>query len=262
MSNEKMIERIEHGSVSVLTLTHRPHNLIGHTMLEAILVEMEAAKKAGARSLVIRSGLRHFSAGAEIEIFEKILDEGWSEDRLIDGAGFLKKFEAFPLPVVASIHGVCVGGGLELALACDYIIAAATAKIGSVEGALGLHPLMGAIQRATNRIGALRAKEMSLLGRRYDPATLERWGLINLVVADEALESTTMAIAQELALGPTVAHTATKKLVQATLNYGVETADEAMVEIQRPIWDSRDLRTGITAYRTTGAPGNAKFEGR
>ena len=261
MSEEKLIVRTEQGAVSVLTLQYRPHNLIGPRMLKEILEEMEAARQAGARALVIRSGLRHFSAGAEIEIFEKILAEGWREELLIDGAGFLKEFESFPLPVIASVHGVCVGGGLELALACDYIIAAATAKIGSVEAALGLHPLMGAIQRATNRIGALRAKEMSLLGRRYDPATLERWGLINLVVADEALESTTMAIATELANGPTVAHTATKRLTQATLDLGVQGADAAMVEIQKPIWESRDLAVGIQAYRSTGAPGNAKFEG-
>ena len=108
------------------------------------------------------------------------------------------------------MHGVCLGGGFELALACDYIVAAGSAKIGSVEVALGLHPLLGGIQRQVQRAGAMRAKEIAMLGRRYDATTLERWGLVNLVVADDdALEEVTMTIAEEFAHGPTVAHAAT-----------------------------------------------------
>jgi enoyl-CoA hydratase/carnithine racemase len=156
---------------------------------------------------------------------------------------------------------VCLGGGLELALACDYIIAAASSKLGSVEAALGLHPLMGGIQRQVQRIGALRAKEMSMLGRRYDPATLERWGLINLAVPDETLPQATMAIAEELARGPTVAHAATKQLAWLAANEGVEAADEAMAKIQEPIWASEDLRIGLASFKQNG-PGLAKFQGR
>jgi len=96
--------------------------------------------------------------------------------------------ELLPIPLIASVHGVCLGGGLELALSCDYIIAASSAKIGSVEATLGLHPLLGGIQRQVQRIGALRAKEMSMLARRYDAPTLEKWGLINLTVPEESLE--------------------------------------------------------------------------
>ena len=66
------------------------------------------------------------------------------------------------------VNGVCVGGGFELALACDFVIASRTAKIGSVEVTLGLNPLMGAVHRQVQRAGALRANEMSMLGRRYD----------------------------------------------------------------------------------------------
>ena len=259
---DQPLQRTEHGPVSVISMVHRPHNLLGPKLMDALLFELEAARSAGSQAVVLRSGLRHFSAGAEIDIFERIIEEGWKPELLIDGEGFLKAFEAFTLPIVASIHGVCVGGGFELALACDYVVAAATAKIGCVECTLGLHPLMGAVQRVTQRAGALRAKEMSLLGRRYDPATLERWGLVNLVVADEALETATMTIAQELARGPTIAHTATKRLVQITVNQGVEAADEAMLEIQKPIWSSEDLAIGVGSYLSSGAPGTSAFKGR
>lgn len=261
VSKSEALLRTEHGPVSVISLVHRPHNLVGPLLMGALLSELEAARQAGSRAVIIRSGLRHFSAGAEIDIFEKIIDEGWKTELLLDCEGFLKAFEEFPLPIIASVHGVCIGGGFELALACDYIIAAATSKIGSVECTLGLHPLMGAIQRVTQRAGALRAKEMALLGRRYDPATLERWGLVNLVVPDEALESATMTLAQEMARGATVAHAATKRLVAVAVNEGVRAADEAMVEIQKPIWISEDLKIGVGSYLSSGAPGTALFKG-
>src|SRR4029077_11339951 len=118
----------------------------------------------------------------------------------------LRAFDEHPAPVIASVQGVCVGGCFELAMACDLIVASESAKLGSVEVTVGLHPLMGAVQRLTQRAGAARAKEMTMLGRRYDAATLERWNIINRVVPDEDLDTATMVLAQELAHGPTVAN--------------------------------------------------------
>lgn len=258
MTQETIVERVEHGRVSVLSLNHRPHNLLGPTLLNAVLKSLQEAHEAGSRAIVLKSSLRHFSAGAEIEMFEAVINEGAKIP--IDFVEFLKAFESFRLPIVASVHGVCVGGGFELALACDYIVASTSSKIGSVEAALGLHPLMGGIQRATQRAGVLRAKEMSLLGRRYDPTTLERWGMINLVVADEVLDATALTIAEELAHGPTIAHAATKRLAQIAVNEGVEAADRAMEEIQMSIWASDDLKIGLAAFRNSGV-GSAKFQG-
>jgi enoyl-CoA hydratase/carnithine racemase len=117
----------------------------------------------------------------------------------------LRAFDELPMPIVAAVHGVCVGGGLEMALACDLIIASESARIGSVEATVGLHPLAGGIQRVAQRAGAARAKEMAMLGRRYDARTLERWNVINRVVADEQLAEAAATLARELAGGPTVA---------------------------------------------------------
>jgi len=216
---------------------------------------------AGSRAIVLRSGLRHFCAGADVSLFGARAEQGGRRQSEIKGVDFLRLMELLPIPIVASMHGVCLGGGFELALASDYIITASSAKIGSVESALGLHPLLAGIQRQTQRAGVMRAKEMSMLGRRYDPATLERWGLINLVVADDLLEQATFSIAEELAHGPTVAHAATKELVNIAVNQGVSVADEAMAEIQKPIWASEDLQIGLASFRANG-PGLAKFVGR
>jgi enoyl-CoA hydratase/carnithine racemase len=169
--------------------------------------------------------------------------------------------ELLPIPLIASVHGVCLGGGLELALSCDYIVAAASAKIGSVEATLGLHPLVGVIQRHAQRIGAAPAKDISMLARRYDGRTWEKCGLINLTVPEESLEQVTMSMSQEFAQGPTLAHAATKELVHIAVNQGVAAADEAMARVQAPIWASEDLKIGLASFRKSG-PGLAKFVGR
>lgn len=260
MTDEPLIVHERRNAVTILTMTYRPYNLLGPKMLTAISVAVQQAVSAGTRAIVLRSGLRHFCAGADVDLFDDRIE---SDDRAagdIKGEDFLKLMELLPVPIVASVHGACLGGGVELALCCDYIIAADSAKIGSVEVALGLHPLLGGIQRQVQRVGMARAKEMSMLGRRYDAATLERWGLINLVVSDEALDDATMSVAQELAAGPTVAHAATKQVAYIAAKDGVVAADGAMQDIQKSIWASSDLKIGLASFRENG-PGLAKFEG-
>lgn len=248
------------GAVGVITMHHAPHNLLGAALTDGILACLEQAQTQGARALLLKSGLRHFSAGADPAIFTDAVASGEGVTS-VSPVEFLTRFEACPLPIVAAVHGVCVGGGFELALACDYIIAARSSKIGSVEVTIGINPLMGAIQRQAQRAGALRAKEMSMLGHRYDPETLERWNLINRVVNDEHLDEAAMAVAQELACGPTLAHTITKQIVALALNEGVAAADARMEELQRPMWSSEDLKIGMESLMKNG-PGLAKFVGR
>jgi enoyl-CoA hydratase/carnithine racemase len=259
--DDVLVEREERGPVSLLTMVYRPYNLLGPVLMGALAEAFAAARDAGSRAIVLRSGLRHFCAGADVSLFGARAEQGGRSQSAIGGVDFLNLMELLPLPIVASVHGVCLGGGFELALACDYIVAGSSAKIGSVEAALGLHPLLGGIQRQAQRAGAMRAKELAMLGRRYDPATLERWGLVNLVVPDDALEKATLSVADELAHGPTVAHAATKRLVHVAVNQGVAAADAAMADIQKPLWESEDLQLGLASFRASG-PGLAKFVGR
>ena len=265
MSEDVLVSREQRGNVAILTMVYRPYNLLGPKLINAIVTEVEAARDAGSRAIIIRSGLRHFSAGADLDIFDKRVAAGEvdqsSEGRRLNGVEFLRFMELLPVPLIASVHGVCLGGGFELALACDLIVAAESAKFGSVEVTVGLHPLMGAVQRLTQRAGAARAKEMALLGRRYPASVLERWNIVNFVVADENLDTATMVIAQELAHGPSIAHTATKRLVSVAVNEGLAAADEAMAEIQHPIIGSADFANAVRSYRENGI-GMAEFEGR
>lgn len=252
------IARTQEGGVAILTMQYAPHNLLGDQLVAELVSGLAWAQDAEARCVVIRSSLRHFSAGAEMEAFECHKEGRMHSLPLVE---LLRAFDELPLPIVASVNGVCVGGGFEVALAADFVIAGEGAKIGSVEATLGLFPLMGAIQRITQRAGAARAKEMAMLARRYDARTLERWNIINRVVPDEKLAAATMTIAHELANGATVAHAATKRLVSIAVSQGMAAADEAMAEVQAPIWRSRDLAVGITSLNANG-PGLARFEGR
>jgi enoyl-CoA hydratase/carnithine racemase len=247
------------GAVAVLSMGLAPYNLMDRMLNRELIKGLAWAQREGSRAVVLRSSLRHFSAGADLDAMVADADKGDVLDW--DFVGTLRAFDEHTAPIIASIQGVCVGGGFELALACDLIVAAESAKIGSVEVTVGLHPLMGAVQRIAQRAGAARAKEIALLGRRYPAATLERWNIINWVVADEHLESATMVLAQELAHGPSIANTATKRLVSVAVNEGIAAADEAMAEIQRPIMRSADFRAAVRSYHEKGI-GMAEFEGR
>jgi enoyl-CoA hydratase/carnithine racemase len=254
------VDRRLDGLVAVLTMRHAPHNLLDPALCEDIIAALGWAREQGARAIVLESGLRHFSAGADLDKMIAAAEQG---DGVIGWPTLdvLRAFDELPIPVVAAVHGACLGGGLELALACDLVVAAESAKLGSVEPTVGLHPLMGAIQRIAQRAGAARAKEMAMLGRRYDARTLERWNVINRVVPDERLGAAALALARELANGPTVAHAATKALVSIAVDHGVRAADEAMAELQRPIFRSHDFRAGVESFRANG-PGTARFQGR
>jgi enoyl-CoA hydratase/carnithine racemase len=254
---EELVAASREGDVVTLTMKFAPHNLVGKPLLTAVMNAVEQAHKDGARAIILRSGLRHFSAGAEIELF----DNQGARLPEIDVCACLDALEQVPVPIIASMHGLALGGGLELALACDIIVAADSSKAGMVEVTLGLHPLMGAIQRVASRAGVARAREMALFGRRYDAATLERWNIINRVVPEAQLEETTRILALELAAGPTVAHGATKRLIREYMDESVVKADHAMSDAQRAIFQSEDLVIGLKAFREAG-PGHAIFSGR
>jgi enoyl-CoA hydratase/carnithine racemase len=248
------------GPVAVVTMNHRPYNLMGRAFTEQLIDGLRWVGESGARAAILRSGLRHFSAGADLD---GMLEAAGHGDGTLDWPilEMLRAFDELPMPIVAAVHGNCLGGGLEMALACDLIIASESAKIGSVEATVGLHPLAGGIQRLSQRTGAARAKEMALLARRYDARTMERWNVINRVVADEQLDRAAVTLARELAGGPTIAHAATKALVTIAINEGVGAADEAMTELQKPIFASGDFRTGVASLKQNG-PGMASFKGR
>ena len=249
-----MIRLTHDGAVGVLTLSNPPYNLIGNEFIDRYCAAQEDAVAVGARAILVRSDLRHFCAGADV----KSLDPG--DGTASDPAFVLDRLESIPVPTVAAVHGAVLGGGFELALACDMIVAAESAQVGAVEVSLGLVPLLGAIQRLVARAGPARAREITMLGRRYRPAELERLGVVNLVVNDDEPEDASLSLARQLAAGPTVALGVIKRNVNIAVDDGTRAADEALSDELAAMWASNDARRGTEAM-FTGGPGTAVFEG-
>jgi len=244
------------GAVGVVTMSKPPHNLIEDVFLQDLLNAYSSAVEQGCRSILLRSGMRHFCAGADVAGFA-------GGGRRRDQAGLealLDALENVPLPSVAAVHGGALGGGFELALTCDMIVAADTAFFGMAESSLGLLPLLGGVQRVVQRVGPARAKEMAMFGRRHDPAALERWGVVNLVTAESELPSVSMSWARQLAAGPTVALRGIKQLANHSARSGIAGADAHQTEINNMMWASADQKRGLESFAKLG-PGSAIFEG-
>jgi len=244
------------GAVGVVTMAKPPHNLIDETFLDELLASYHSAVTDGCRAILLRSAMRHFCSGADVSGFsgERRRRDQKDFEQLIDA------LEHVPLPVVAAVHGAALGGGFELALTCDVIIAANTASFGMAEASLGLLPLLGGVQRVVQRAGPARAKEMAMFARRHDPVVLERWGVINLVVDESELPTASMSWARQLAAGPTIALNCIKTLANLSARHGISGADARQVETNNKMWASNDQKRGLAAFLATG-PGSAVFEG-
>jgi enoyl-CoA hydratase/carnithine racemase len=172
-----------------------------------------------------------------------------------------RRVDHLPCPAVFAAHALCLTWAFELALACDLIVAARSAKFGLVEKVVGLTPAMGGTQRLAERAGTGRARELVMTGRPYDAETLERWNVVNLVLPDEGFDAAARDLAKELASGPTRAHTATKQVIRDYLEGGVELANDRVAKVAAALFDTEDLRGAVASFLEQG-PGNATFRGR
>jgi len=245
------------GGVGIVTLAKPPHNLIDGPMIDDLIATYRQVVADGCRAILLRSSMRHFCAGAQIESIGNMTWLHTDQARLQE---FWDALEDVPVPTVAAVHGAVLGAGLELALTCDMIIAADTAFLGQVEMIIGLLPLLGGTQRLAQRCGVARAKEIALLGRRHTPEAFERWGIINLVVPEDELAAASLATARQLATGPTLALEGIRRQANLAARGGVAFADAKQVEINQQAWDTADRERGITAFFATG-PASAVFKG-
>ncbi|PYU16103.1 MAG: enoyl-CoA hydratase/isomerase family protein, partial [Acidobacteria bacterium] len=176
-----------------------------------------------------------------------------ARERFTTHLQMIADLEELPFPTLAAVQGMCVGGGLELVLACDLIWAAASARFGQLEATIGTTTLLGGVQRLAERAGPSRAREIIYTAEQYDAATFERWNIVNRVVPDDTFESQTRAFAERLANGPTLAYAAGKRIVRAYLEGGVRAADRVVDEVGPPLFQSEDMRAAVAALVEHGA---------
>jgi enoyl-CoA hydratase/carnithine racemase len=240
------------GPLGIVTLANPPLNLLSGELLDDLRVAIDEAKGAPLRALLVRAEGKMFSAGADVSAF-KGRTESEARRNFTTHQRTIAELEELPFPTLAAVQGMCVGGGLELALACDLIWAAASARFGQLEATIGTTTLLGGVQRLAERAGSSRAREIIYTAEAYDAATFERWNIVNRVVPDEAFAAETRAFADRLANGPTLAYAAGKGLVRAYLEGGVRAADKLVGEVAPPLFQSEDMRAAVAALVEYGA---------
>jgi enoyl-CoA hydratase/carnithine racemase len=246
--------------VARLTISNpSKRNALDWPIMDAITVALaELASEGWARCVIVTGSHGMFSAGYEIgEIGEgRFLDEA---ERLVAHpfSEAIEALESYPYPTLAILPGHTIGGGLELALACDLRVAAAAIKLGMPPAKLGLVYSHTGLRRFIDAIGAPRTRELFLLGSYIDADTALRWGLVNRVAAAAELESTALALAGELAGNAPLSQKGNKRVIAALLQAQGRLAenDEAeLMELRRASFASQDLREGMSAFAEKRAP--------
>jgi enoyl-CoA hydratase len=249
------------GNLAVMVLDNPPLNLFSREVFEALVARLDEVADSDARALVWRADGDLFTGGADVNDFQRVVDEGGPGESFGSLLQAAQRLEELPIPTLALAHGLCLTAGIETSLACDMLWASENARFGLVEAVVGLTPGAGGTQRMAERAGPARAAEFVMSGGLYDAATLERWNVVSRVLPDDQLLEKGMKFAQRLADGPTIAHRATKRIIRAYRAGGVDAADAITGEQFAELFASEDLQNAVKSFLEKG-PGNATFEGR
>jgi enoyl-CoA hydratase/carnithine racemase len=250
------LERRDDG-VALVTLANGKVNALSTALLGELESVASALTDDPPGAVVVTGGERIFAAGADISEFA-----GPSEASMIGGAfhDALDALAAIPRFVIAAVGGFALGGGCELALACDYRIASDRAVFGQPEILLGILPGGGGTQRLPRAVGVSRAKEMCLTGRQVRADEAFRIGLVDEVVAHVEFHERALALGAEVAYGALTAQAITKRLIDdgssSTLADGLALERAGFVEV----FHSGDSRIGVASFLEHG-PGQAVFTG-
>jgi len=246
----------QRGAVTLVTL-NRPEALNAlnrQVQKEAIAAFAAYDADDSQRCLVLTGSEKAFAAGADIK---EMQNQGFADMYSTDFFGGWDKVVATRKPWIAAVAGYALGGGCELAMMADFIIAADSAKFGQPEIKLGVTPGMGGSQRLTWAIGKAKAMEMCLTGRMMDAAEAERSGLVAKVVPAAELLSEAMKTANSIAAMPPLAVIAAKEMVNAALELPLSQGVRFESRLFHGLFGTEDQKEGMTAF-VEKRPGNWK----
>ncbi len=253
------LERDDVG-VAVLTFADPPVNLYSpqmHDSFDAALGEVESDPP---RAVLIRADGKIVSGGVDVEQFQARSSKADTKalyDRMLE---LPERIARLDVPTFFAAHALTLTWALEVALACDILIASERAKFGLVERVIGLTPTMGGTQRFASRAGVARAKEFVFTGELYDAETLERWNVVNRVLPDDGFDAAVTAIVHQVAVGPTKAFGAAKQILRHLESGGLQSALDHTTAIASELYDTDDLQRGMASFLADG-PGKATFTG-
>ncbi len=251
------------GYVALVTIDNPPVNALSARLLQELGAELERLDgDDGTRAIVLRgAGEKAFVAGADIKEFPSLRESPPEGDggsaRGIQKLG--ASMEAMRTPIVALIHGFCLGGGLELAMCCDIRVASEDSQLGQPEIKLGLIPGGGGTQRLPRLVGLGRAQLLNLTGDFIDARTAYEWGLVEKVVSREELLDTALGIARTIAQRSPVAVAVLRELARTTRDLPLEEGLRREADGFRRCLASEDGAEGVAAFLEKREP---DFKGR
>ncbi|MBN8616124.1 MAG: enoyl-CoA hydratase/isomerase family protein [Deltaproteobacteria bacterium] len=257
MTTERLVTKLDHeGPISVLTI-HRPDKL--NALNRQVIAEITAAAeevwhRPGVHVLVVTgAGDKSFVAGADIaEMRDMRLEDARAFARA--GHAALDALEALPIPVIAAVNGFALGGGCELALACDFIYASEKAKFGQPEVKLGVIPGFGGTQRLLRRVGNAMARELVMTGAMIGAEEAHRIGLVNKVFAADQLMDAARATAKTIAsMGP-LAVAEAKKVMREGEGRLLKDANVLEIEGFAGCFETEDQKEGMQAFLERRSP--------
>ena len=247
MSAPEMILTETHGRVALIRL-NRPKAL--NALCDQLMAELGTALLAfdadpAIGAIVLTGSDRAFAAGADIK---EMKDRSYPAVALDDFISHWETILRVKKPVIAAVAGFALGGGCELAMMCDFIIAADTAKFGQPEINLGVIPGAGGTQRLTRAVGKSKAMDMILTGRMMDAAEAERSNLVSRIVAADSLVTEALAIAEKIASLSTVANVVAKQSVNRAFETTLTEGVRAERSLFLPLFGTADQREGMAAF--------------
>ena len=244
------------GAVALAWLDHAPANALSPDTVAALRRAWEAVSCGGVRVLLIASANpRLFCAGADIKAFTA-MDDASGRAYVATTHELLRAFERSSVVTIAAVNGLALGGGCELAMACDLRIAAESARFGQPEIKLGIIPGFGGTQRLARLVGPAKALELNLVGEPIRAREAQACGLVNRVVPDDELLGAALAMAEALAAQAPLAVAQIKRVsAHADLDEGIAAEQAAFAEV----FASADAREGIAAFLEKRPP---SFQGR
>jgi enoyl-CoA hydratase len=251
-----LVERDEPIAVVLLNRPEALNALNDELMTELVEVLEALDEDDEVHCIVLGGSERAFAAGADIGQMAEASAMDMYEARRIDRWDAIRKLRT---PLVAAVSGFCLGGGNELAMACDLIVASETARFGQPETGLGIIPGAGGTQRLTRAVGKAKAMDVILTGRFLDAEEAERAGLVARVVAREAWLEEAKAVARAIAAKGPIA----QRLAKESVNRAYESTLETGLDYERKAlylaFASEDAREGLTAFTEKRKP---DFKGR
>jgi enoyl-CoA hydratase len=256
----KNILKEKRGKVAILTI-NRPDKynaLNAETHLEGVRALDELAQDNEVRVVVITgAGEKAFVAGADISEFAGNTPD--AQRNVMMSESLYNSLDNFPKPVIAMINGFCLGGGCELAMACDLRIAGEKAKFGQPEINLGIIPGGGGTQRLTRLIGESKAMELILVGDPIDAQTAFNYGLVNYVYDPEELEAKTIELADKLAEKAPLALRYAKEAVKLASRSNLDEGLRREIDLFALCFATEDKTEGVTAFLEKRKP---NFQGK